>query len=282
MVEIKKVYEEFKKVGVNFKTELKCQDFNISYVTVMELPERKNYFKKNGIVLSTFQAFESTKVIIDQIEWIQKQGIVAIGFHEIYHKAIPKIVIEHCVKIEMLLFSIPTDMPYHKLQDSFNQMENENFNLKSYEIYKLNDKILESILQEKDAGYLINLIGNHINENIIYLDLYMKVQATWRNKKTEQNDIDKLTASLTSKHKEKLLLARFSKRNSVIQLDIQKHICSRLEIIPIASKNIFIGYLVIEPKVLTNSYSHEVIRMAVRAITMLGAKVSMSDNHLKL
>lgn len=66
------------------------KNVNISYVTVMELPERKNYFKKNGIVLSTFQAFESTEVIIDQIDWLQKQGIVAIGFHELYHKVIPR------------------------------------------------------------------------------------------------------------------------------------------------------------------------------------------------
>ena len=282
MVELNKVYEEFEKVGVSFKTEMNDKDVSISYVTVMELPERKNYFKKNGIVLSTFQAFESTEVIIDQIDWLQKQGIVAIGFHELYHKVIPDIIIEHCQKIKMLLFSIPSDMPYHKLQDSFNQMENENFNLKSYEIYKLNDKILESILQEKDAGYLINLVGNYLNENIIYLDLYMKVQATWRNKKTKQNDIDKLTASLTSENKEKLLQARFTRRNNVIHLNTHQHVCSSLEIIPIASKSSFIGYLVIEPKVLTNSFNNEVIRMVIRGITMIGSKVSMSDNHLKL
>ena len=45
MVEINKVYEEFEKVGVSFKTEMNDKDVSISYVTVMELPERKNYFK---------------------------------------------------------------------------------------------------------------------------------------------------------------------------------------------------------------------------------------------
>lgn len=282
MVELNKVCNEFQKIGVEFKTNLKNPKADVSYVTVMELPERKNYFKKNGIVLSTFQAFESTEVIIDQIEWLQKQGIIGIGFHEIYHKAVPEIIIEYCQSINMLLFSIPTYMPYHKIQDSFNQMENEDFNLRSYEIYRLNDKILESILQEKDAGYLINLIGNHIKENIIYLDLYMKVQATWRNKETSQKQIDQLTMSLTSAYKEKLLQARFSTRNSIIHLNQNKYICSQLEIIPIASKNNFIGYLIIEPKVLANAFSNEVIRMGVRAITMIGSKMSMSDNHLKL
>lgn len=282
MVELNKVCNEFQKIGVEFKTNLKNPKADVSYVTVMELPERKNYFKKNGIVLSTFQAFESTEVIIDQIEWLQKQGIIGIGFHEIYHKTVPEIIIEYCQSIDMLLFSIPTYMPYHKIQDSFNQMENEDFNLRSYEIYRLNDKILESILQEKDAGYLINLIGNHIKENIIYLDLYMKVQATWRNKETSQKQIDQLTMSLTSAYKEKLLQARFSTRNSIIHLNQNKYICSQLEIIPIASKNNFIGYLIVEPKVLTHSFSNEVVRMAVRAITMLGSKVNMSDHHLKL
>src|SRR5699024_7679201 len=181
----------------------------------------------------------------------------------------------------MPLFSIPVNIPYHKILDIFNQLENEQLNLKSYEIYKLNDKILESVFMGKDSGYIINLIGNYIKENIILLDPYMKVKAVWKDPAHSQEYLDYLTSRLTSKYKEKLLQSRFLKRD--LQLAIaDKNIT--LNVTPITSnisKKSFIGYLIFSKEILTNLYNDEVIKMGIKAISMMGSKRSISENHLK-
>src|SRR5699024_5131599 len=179
----------------------------------------------------------------------------------------------------MPLFSIPVNIPYHKILDIFNQLENEQLNLKSYEIYKLNDKILESVFMEKDSGYIINLIGNYIKENIILLDPYMKVKAVWKDPAYSQEYMDYLTSRLTSKYKEKLLQSRFFKGDTQLFIDDKK---LTLNITPITSKKVFIGYLIFNRNISMNFYNDEVIKMGIKAISMMGSKRSISENHLKL
>lgn len=282
MIEISKLSGEFEKLGIELITGKDNIESKVSYITILELPEKNYNFKPQGLVLSTFQSFKSLNDICEQISWLKKLGILAIGFHKAHYKEVPEAVIKHCKELKMPLFSIPVNIPYHKILDIFNQLENEQLNLKSYEIYKLNDKILESVFMGKDSGYIINLIGNYIKENIILLDPYMKVKAVWKDPAHSQEYMDYLTSRLTSKYKEKLLQSRFLKRD--LQLAIaDKNIT--LNVTPITSnisKKSFIGYLIFSKEILTNLYNDEVIKMGIKAISMMGSKRSTSKNHLKL
>ncbi|MEY8560802.1 helix-turn-helix domain-containing protein [Jeotgalicoccus halotolerans] len=279
MVEISKLSVEFEKLGIELITGEDNTESKVSYITILELPEKNYNFKPQGLVLSTFQSFKSLKDICEQISWLKKLGILAVGFHKAHYKEVPAAVIKHCKELNMPLFSIPVNVPYHKILDIFNQLENEQLNLKSYEIYKLNDKILESVFMEKDSGYIINLIGNYIKENIILLDPYMKVKAVWKDPAYSQEYMDYLTSRLTSKYKEKLLQSRFFKRDTQLFIDDKK---LTLNITPITSKKVFIGYLIFNRNISMNFYNDEVIKMGIKAISMMGSKRSISENHLKL
>ena len=279
MVKLTKLTEVFKELDI----ELLCSDSQhnivIGYITIMELSEKNYNFKEQGLVMSTFQSFKNIEEINEQIDWLKDLGIHGIGFHKAHYKAVPEAVVDYCRKIHMPLFSIPVDVPYHKILDMFNQLENEQLNLKSYEIYKLNDKILESVFQEKDSGYIINLMGNYIKENLILLNPYMKVKAVWKEPAYSQDYMDQLTEALTSTYKEKLLQTRFFKRDVEFSLDGQR---DTLNITPIVSKKVFIGYLIFNKSLLNNFYNDEVIRMGIRAISMLDNKQSFSSRHLRL
>lgn len=279
MIEISKLSGEFEKLGIELITGKGNIESKVSYITILELPEKNYNFKPQGLVLSTFQSFKSLKDICEQISWLKKLGILSVGFHMAHYKEVPEAVIRHCKELKMPLFSIPVNVPYHKILDIFNQLENEQLNLKSYEIYKLNDKILESVFMEKDSGYIINLIGNYIKENIILLDPYMKVKAVWKDPAYSQEYMDYLTSRLTSKYKEKLLQSRFFKRDTKLFIDDKK---LTLNITPITSKKVFIGYLIFNRNMLMNFYNDEVIKMGIKAISMMGSKRSISENHLKL
>lgn len=282
MIKISKLCEEFKKLGIELITGKDKAETKIDYITILELPEKNNNFKENGLVLSTFQAFKNVDNINEQINWIKELGILGIGFHQAHYKQVPDGVKQYCEKINMPLFSIPVNIPYHKILDTFNQLENEQLNLKNYEVYKMNDKILESVFLEKDPGYIVNLIGNYIKENIILLDPYMKVKAVWKEATYSQNYMDKLTSEITSVHKEKLLQTRFFKKEVQLTINDENNIKNTLNIIPMVSKKIFIGYIIINEKSLDNFYNEEIIRMGIRAIIMSANKQPSGNNHLKL
>src|SRR5699024_9895896 len=91
--------------------------------------------------------------------------------------------------------------------------------------------------------------------------------------------MDYLTSRLTSKYKEKLLQSRFFKRDTQLFIDDKK---LTLNITPITSKKVFIGYLIFNRNISMNFYNDEVIKMGIKAISMMGSKRSISENHLKL
>lgn len=279
MVEISKLSGEFEKLEIELIAGQENIEHKVNYITILELPEKNHNFKSQGLVLSTFQSFKSLKDINEQISWLKKLGILGVGFHKAHYKEVPKSVIEHCKELNMPLFSIPVNTPYYKILDIFNQLENEQLNLKSYEIYKLNDKIMESVFMEKDSGYIINLIGNYIKENIILLDSYMKVKAVWKDPAYSQDYMDYLTSGLTSTYKEKLLQTRFFKRDTQLITDDKT---VTLNITPITSKKVFIGYLIFNQEILMNFYNDEVIKMGIKAISMMGSKKTINENHLRL
>lgn len=282
MMTLSRLCKEFKKIEIKLIEDIAEADMRIDYITILELPEKNYNFKKNGLVLSTFQAFKNIDSINEQITWLKTLGILGIGFHKAHYKEVPKEVIQHCKKLSMPLFSIPINVPYHKILDIFNQLENEQLNLKSYEIYKMNEKILESVFLEKDPGYIINLIGNYIKENIILLDSHMKVKSIWKEPVYSQSYMDRLTSEITSIHKEELLKTRFFKRETQLTVNSESNKELVINIIPVVSKKSFLGYLIINKTATENFYSDEVIRMGIRAISMSSYKQSSGNNHLRL
>lgn len=282
MTTINTIREKFLKLDMKLIAGSKNTDKEVDYITILELPEKTNRFKEKGLVLSTFQPFRNVEHIKEQISWLQTVGIVGIGFHKAHYKTVPHEIVEHAAEINMPLFSIPVDVPYHKILDIFNQLENDDLDLKTYEIYKINEKMMESVFSEKDPGYIINLMGNYIKENIVLLDAYLKVRAIWKTPLYPQDEMDRITQMMTSTHKETLLQTRFFKRDAKLNILTSEAGSITLNVTPISSKDAFYGYLIVNNQTMQNFYNKEVIRMGLRAMTLNANQSSGTKDHYKM
>ena len=71
MVSLSRLCKEFKKIEIELIDYITEDDLKIEYITILELPEKNYNFKRNGLVLSTFQAFNNVDNINEQINlWI--------------------------------------------------------------------------------------------------------------------------------------------------------------------------------------------------------------------
>lgn len=281
MITINEILKKLSKLNIEFLAGKQGGQNTIDYITILELPEKTNRFKKKGLILSTFQSFESTDQINEHIKWLQSVGIKGIGFHTAHYKEVPEDVIKYADNINIPLFKIPVAVPYHKILDIFNQYENENLNLKAHEIYKINEKILESIASNKEYGYIINLIGNYIKKNIIFLNNYLRVSAVWKSPKYSQEEMDTLTTSITSTHKEKLLQTRFFKREAKISIETPTGKRINFTIIPMSSRDKFLGYLIVDSKAMNDFYNKEVIKIGLKAMSLQSIPIQNSKDYDK-
>lgn len=282
MTTINAIKEKFLKLDIELIAGHGNIEDKLDYITILELPEKTGRFKERGLVLSTFQSFRDIEQIKEHMSWLQTVGVVGIGFHTAHYKRVPEEIIHHANTISIPLFSIPVSVPYHKMLDIFNQLENENLNLKTYEIYKVNEKMMESVFSDKDPGYIINLMGNYIKENIVLLDSYLKVSAIWKNPAYPQEEMDRITKLITSTHKQTLLQTRFFKRDGELNIETSEGITRTLTVTPITSKSGFFGYLIVNSQTMKNFYNKEVIRMGLRTITLGASQNPGTRNHNKM
>jgi purine catabolism regulator len=282
MITVDKILSKLSKLGIELIAGENHRQNEIGYITILELPEKTDRFKKKGLTLSTFQSFKDTEQMNKHIAWLKNVGIVGIGFHVAHYKEVPEEVVQHANKIELPLFRIPEDVPYYKILDIFNQCENDNLNLKTHEIYKINDRIMEAIAADKEYGYIINLMGNYIKQNLILLNNYLRVSAVWKNPTHSQEEMDYITNSITSIYKEKLLQTRFFKRETEITMPLANNKNMNLTIIPMQSKDKFLGYLIVDSKIMNDFYNKEVVKIGLRAMSLQSSPAQNSRDYNKI
>ncbi|AGX02846.1 hypothetical protein B14911_16490 [Bacillus sp. NRRL B-14911] len=164
-------------------------DKEIGYLSNLELTERTSRIKEKGFIMTTFHAFEDVKQIVSHLEWLQNIGVSAIGFHIAALKKIPFEVIEFCNINSLPLFEIPEDVPYFIIYEKYNQLVNQRENEDVTKIYKLNEKLMEIVLLEKDLNSIVKVIGEHINHIVCVLDPYFELIGYWKKKEQTRNEI---------------------------------------------------------------------------------------------
>lgn len=243
-------------------------DNQVKYLTIMELVGKSSRIKKKGFVISTFHAFTRLDDIMEQLKWLNEIGISGVGFHTASYKKIPEKVITFSNNHSLPLFYIPGDTPYYRIFDKYNQMVHEKKDWEMKEIYKLNKKLMESVLSEKDLNYITRVVGSYIDNLVIVLDQYLDLLASWKRQDQKKEDVEMLLDFLIQKKKEAFLTARFSNRETTIHVEHLQINVKKFTVYPIKSKMNFFGYMLICQDGLEGDFINEVIRNGIRALTL--------------
>lgn len=161
----------------------------IAYLTSMELTEKTSRMKEKGFVMTTFHAFKDVDQIISHLEWMQEIGISAIGFHTAALKTIPREVVDYSNTHSLPLFEIPQEVPYYSIHEKYNQLVNKKENEQASKIHRLNEKLMEIVLLEKDLNSIVKVIGEYINNVVCVLDPYFDLIAYWKTKEQTRDEI---------------------------------------------------------------------------------------------
>lgn len=240
----------------------------IAYLTSMELTEKTSRMKEKGFVMTTFHAFKDVNQMVSHLEWMQEIGISAIGFHTAALKAIPKELIDYSNAHSFPLFEIPQEVPYYIIHEKYNQLVNKKENEQASKLHRLNEKLMEIVLLEKDLNSIVKVIGEYINNVVCVLDPYFDLIAFWKTKKQTRDEIKHLINLIINQHKENVLKARFTNRESNIAVKIHSGSCQDFKVAPLFSKMNFLGYLIICQDGTADKFSEEVIKNGIRALSL--------------
>ncbi|WP_404354862.1 PucR family transcriptional regulator [Cytobacillus firmus] len=240
----------------------------IAYLTSMELTEKTSRMKEKGFVMTTFHAFKNVKQIISHLEWMQEIGISAIGFHTAALKTIPKEIIDYSNTHSFPLFEIPQEVPYYIIHEKYNQLVNKKENEQASKIHRLNEKLMEIVLLEKDLNSIVKVIGEYINNVVCVLDPYFDLIAYWKTKEQTRSDIKHLINLIINQHKENVLKVRFTNRETNITVKRDSPSDQNFKVAPLFSKMNFLGYLIICQNGKADKFSEEVIKNGIRALSL--------------
>lgn len=240
----------------------------IAYLTSMELTEKTSRMKEKGFVMTTFHAFKDVKQMISHLEWMQEIGISAIGFHTAALKTIPKEVVDYSNAHSFPLFEIPQEVPYYIIHEKYNKLVNQRENEQASKIHKLNEKLMEIVLLEKDLNSIVKVIGEYINNVVCVLDPYFDLMAYWKTREQTRDEIKHLINLIINQHKENVLKVRFTNRETNIAVKMDRLTDQNFKVAPLFSKMNFLGYLIICQNGAVDKYSEEVIKNGIRALSL--------------
>ncbi|MGN7400823.1 PucR family transcriptional regulator [Cytobacillus praedii] len=282
MITVEAIAKVLEKENIKLVGGMKKVDREISYITSLELTEKTSRIKENGFVLSTFHAFKDVEQIIAHLVWlIDEIKISAIGFHTASMKAIPQEVIKFANARALPLFEIPEDIPYYMIFEKFNWLMNEKENEQLAAIYKLNEKLIESVLLEKDLNSIVKVIGEHINNIVCVLDPYFELIAFWKKKDQTRSQIKYLIELIINQNKENVLKVRFTSREATITVKDEMAAADHFKVFPLFSNMNFLGYMLICQEGIHDKYSEEVIKNGIRALSMAAHNKNTLLNYQK-
>ncbi|MBT2682226.1 PucR family transcriptional regulator [Bacillus sp. ISL-37] len=268
MITVKEFSRELEKENIVLVSGKQNEGLKISYITSLELTEKTSRVKAEGFVMSTFHAFKNETQIINYIGWLKEVGISALGFHTASRKGIPKEVLEFTNTNAIPLFEIPEEIPYYTIIEIYNSMVNKREKEQAAKLYKLNEKLMEIVLLEKDLNSIVKVIGDHINNVVCVLDPYFELIAYWKAEGQTRKDIKRLIDSVINQHKENLLKVRFTNRDTTIILNNEISLSGEFKVFPLFSKQNFMGYILISQNEITDKYSEDVIKNGIRALSL--------------
>jgi PucR family transcriptional regulator, purine catabolism regulatory protein len=281
MITVKAFAKELAKENIKLVAGGKKADHEISYITSLELTEKTSRIKENGFVLSTFHAFKDVEQIIAHLEWLIEIRISAIGFHTASMKSIPQEVIDFSNAHSLPLFEIPEEIPYYIIFEKFNWLMNEKENEQLSAIYKLNEKLIESVLLEKDLNSIVKVIGEHINNVVCILDPYFELIAFWKKKDQTRSEIEYLIDQIINQNKENVLKVRFTNRETTIAVKEDLAASTHFKVFPLFSNMNFLGYMLICQEGIRDKYSEEVIKNGIRALSLAAHNKNTLLNYQK-
>ena len=281
MISVKQWADELEKENIKLVAGRNHLDREITYVTSLELTERTSRIKEKGFVMSTFHAFKDSKQIVNHIQWLAQIGISALGFHTASIKTIPEEVIK-CANVHSLpLFEIPEEIPYYLIIEKFNQLFNEKENKRMTEINKLNEKLMEFVLLEKDLNSIVKVIGKHIHNTVLVLDPYFEPMAFWIKKEQSRSEIKGLMELIINQHKENILKVRFTNRETTISIKQEMAAPKYYKVFPLFSKLDFLGYMLICQEGIRDQFSEEIIHNGIRALCLAAHSKNTLKNYQK-
>ncbi|GGB45801.1 hypothetical protein GCM10011409_24230 [Lentibacillus populi] len=280
--------KEFAKELLNEDIELIAGDSDIGlngrieYLSVQELSEKTSRIKENGFIMTTFNAFKDIEHIVNHMAWFVKRGVKAVGFHTAVYKEVPKEIIEFAISQSLPLFYIPSDVSYSQIFDRFNQLLNKKDNIRQEEVNKLNEKMLESVFLEKDTDYIVNLIGNYINNIVVYLDPNFNVVSSWENRVGLDRDVDSLVKDIINNHYSALSKVRFSNQITELCLDELDGFRLSITLTPIYSTAKYYGILLTSNKNRNGMFVQDVIKHGTTVLRLIADRKNALDDQQKM
>ncbi|MBT2571322.1 PucR family transcriptional regulator [Planococcus sp. ISL-110] len=189
MITVKKMVDVLKDDGIQLFAGEKGIESPVDYVNVQELDREREWYKTNGFILTTFNAFKEVNRILDRLDWFKKIGVSAVGFNVVVFKEIPQPIIERANQLGLPLFYIPEEIPYHLLFERFNTLLAAETNHIKEEIQSINENMLEAVVMEKDTHHIIQMIGKFLNVPVCYLDETLEVLSYWNGSTFSKTEI---------------------------------------------------------------------------------------------
>jgi PucR family transcriptional regulator, purine catabolism regulatory protein len=246
MITVQMLEESFKQDHIEVIAGFKGIDAPIEYITVKEFDLKSNRALPNGLIMSTFNGFLNVGHIIEHISWLKERGISAIGFHSVVYQDVPKAIVDLANELQMPLFYIPKDIPYHLIFERYNHLLSKQANRIREEIQLINENMLDAVVLEKDTHSIIRMMGGHLNVPVVYLDAKLEMMSSWPGKEFLHIEIKKLIEEqFIDQEKQLLQETQLSKRmNESSQFEINNKKVS-FSIVPLSRQQDFYGYLLI-------------------------------------
>jgi PucR family transcriptional regulator, purine catabolism regulatory protein len=281
MITVRKLNESLSDYNITVVAGNSGLDSKIEYLNVQEVQERSPWMKKNGLIMTTFNAFESIEQIVNHMKWYVEMGVSAVGFHSAIYREIPKELIEFSNKSNLPLLHIPYGTPYHLLFELYNSLIDEETIKMKEQIDKLNESMLEAVLLEKDTHFILQVMGKYLNAPIIYMDENMKIISIWSSK-SSRSEIYKFIDDL--KGKKANLFTKVRVENKKVNIDaaeFKSEGLKSLNIIPLTINLKCLGFLVVGVQDIKSIFHGAIIKNGVTALKLNAIKQNATKEYQK-
>lgn len=281
MVTVLDLKEELEKDGVKLIAGNEGVDRKIDFLTIQEFSFKSSRVQKNGFVMATFFGFKNLEEIIQHFKWLVVKGVSGLGFHTVKFQEVPQELIEIANESKIPLFSIPEDLPYHIIFERYNNLVfQENSKLKN-DIDKLNQKMLDSLVLEKDVHSIIQSVGKYLQVPIIYLNHESEIVTLWGPPSISRFDLKNLVEGFLNFYPDLLETARTTRTPlQKTQLNKVKNLDSVL-IIPLSNPLSFYGFLLIINQTETVHFQEIILKNTATALILDGIKKNQTIEYQK-
>ncbi|MBB2482287.1 PucR family transcriptional regulator ligand-binding domain-containing protein [Bacillus sp. APMAM] len=253
----------------------------IDYITVQEFSLKSSRIHKNGFILTTLNGFKNTEEFMEQFEWYVSTEVSGIGYHSVINQIIPQELIDFANKVNIPLFYIPKNIPYHFISEKFNQLIFQETTRLKNRIEKLNQDMLETLVLEKDIHFIIQSVSKYLQAPIIYLNKEMETLSLWSAGDFSRSDLQNWLVCFLLNYSDLLMKARVSneyvKEYNLHKIDKNDSVT----IIPLSNRISFYGYLLIVNQKEAIPFQEMILKNAITALILDSIKKNQTREFQK-